>query len=245
MLEWHSKARDLRTKGMTVREISVALGKPYQTVRDVFRGYPKSPDVVAEPKAEPKPDKKQAKQIEALLNSLERARKPRVKIKAKSTPALDGDFSRIIFGDTHGCKADTAALAALLADISAIKPKEIVMLGDHLDCGGFLAQHHTIGYVAETEYTFEDDVTAANQLLDEVQKRAPGASIYYLEGNHERRLERWCVTQALANRSDSNYLRRMFSAESVLSLEQRGIQFFKQGMFYHGLRIPATIKLGK
>jgi hypothetical protein len=30
----------------------------------------------------------------------------------------------------------------------AIDPDEIIMLGDHLDCGGFLAQNQVLGFVA-------------------------------------------------------------------------------------------------
>jgi len=237
MKEWHSRAIELRGKGLTYGAIAGKLGRSYHTVRDVFRSVPVAPATET--------SKTEQKKIDALLSSLEKARAPRIKLVTRTTAPAQGDFSRVTIPDTHGVKADPAALAALLGDLRSIAPREIVMLGDHLDCGGFLAQHHTMGYVAETEYTFEDDVAACNQLLDQIQAIVPAASIYYLEGNHERRMERWCVTQALANRKDSDYLRRMFSAESVLSLEKRGIQYFKQGAFYHGLRIPSTIKLGK
>lgn len=237
MIDWHKKAHALRAQGMSNSDIAGAMGKSYHTVRDIFRGS--KPDIKSTI------DKTEQKKIKTLLASLERARAPRVKIKTVTTKSANGDFSRVVVPDTHGVKADPIAIAAFLSDLKSIAPREIVLLGDHLDCGGFLAQHHTMGYVAETEYTFEDDVRACNQFLDEVQSRAPGARIYYLEGNHERRMERWCVTQALANKKDSDYLRRMFSAESVLSLKARGIEFFKQGVFYHDLRIPATIKLGK
>ena len=236
MIEWHSKARAYRKKGLTYGEIATKMGKSYHTVRDVFRAE--------HPEAAPV-SKTEQKKITALMSALTKARAPRVKIVAKVTKSDGSDFSRIIIPDTHGIKVDTTAIRSFLGDLKSVQPREIVMLGDHLDCGGFLAQHHTMGYVAETEYTFEDDASAANQLLDEIQSLAPGAKIYYLEGNHERRMERWCVTQALANRKDSDYLRRMFSAERVLSLAKRDIRFFKQGQFYDGLRIPSTIKLGK
>lgn len=237
MLEWHKQAIKLRSQGQTRRAIATTLGKHPDTVREVFRANKTD--------SAPTTTKKDNKRIDSLLKALEKARAPRVKLSLCATSPAEGDFSRITVPDTHGIKADAAALRALLSDVKAVQPKEIVMLGDHLDCGGFLAQHHTMGYVAETEYTFEDDVSAANQLIDDIQRLVPAAKIYYLEGNHERRMERWCVTQALANRKDSDYLRRMFSAESVLSLGKRGIEFFKQGGFYHGLRIPSTIKLGK
>ena len=37
----------------------------------------------------------------------------------------------------------------------------------------------------------------------------------------------------------------MFSVESVLSLEKRGINFYRRSIKYDGLRVPGTIKRGK
>jgi len=160
---------------------------------------------------------------------------------------LGSTYTRVIIPDTHGCFADEEALSAFLFDLEQLSPnvREIVMLGDHLDCGGFLAQHWTLGYVAEADYTFEDDVDAANQLLDRIQAACPEAKIHYLEGNHERRIEKWCLTQTLKNKKDASYLMRMFGVESVLHLRERGISHYKQGQFYDGVAIPSTIKLGK
>lgn len=162
-------------------------------------------------------------------------------------PRLGSNYTRIVVPDTHGCFADDDALSAFLFDLEQLSPtvKEIVMLGDHLDCGGFLAQHWTLGYVAEADYTFEDDVNATNQLLDRIQSACPDAKIHYLEGNHERRIEKWCLTQTLKNKTDAAYLLRMFGVESVLHLRERGIAHYKQGQFYDGVSIPSTIKLGK
>lgn len=183
---------------------------------------------------------KQASHIESLRKSTFR-----LPTGGKSkTKASKGAFCRVIIPDTHGCIIDPDAISAFFSDLEEISPAEVVMLGDHLECGGFLSQHHTLGYVAQTEYTFEDDVHSANQLLDRIQSLASKASIDYLEGNHERRLENWCVTQSLKNKTDAEYLRRMFSTESVLSLEKRGIKWFRQGFFYDDVAIPATIKRG-
>jgi len=96
---------------------------------------------------------------------------------------------RVIIPDTHGAKADKAALASLLSDIKAINPQEVILMGDHVDCGGHLALHHVMGYVAETAYSYEDDIAAANSFLDSLRLAAPSAKIEYLEGNHE------CLTQ--------------------------------------------------
>ena len=164
--------------------------------------------------------------------------------KIGKTKSIEGSFCRVILPDTHGCKADKSALVAALGDIVKINPNEIVLLGDHLDASSFLAQHHTFGYVAETDYSFEEDVAATNLFLDELQKSAPSARIHYLEGNHERRIQKFCVTQALQNPKDAKYLYSLFSVKRLLGLEERGIQFYEQGVFYDNLPIPATIKLG-
>lgn len=197
-------------------------------------------------------DKKRIKHLEALTKKqagrIERLSKTRYQIpKAPKRVRGAASHTRIAIPDTHGCFVDQAALAALVGDLTSMSDsiKEIVLLGDHLDCGAFLAQHHTIGYVAEAEYTFEDDVDAANHLLDRVQAACPRAVIHYLEGNHERRIEKFCVTSALQQKATASYLTKMFSTESVLHLAKRGIHYYKQGRFYDGLRIPATIKLGR
>lgn len=196
-------------------------------------------------------DKARIKQLEKLLAEqsahIDRMRETRFKLsigKRRGSSNKGGDFCRVIVPDTHGCFVDLPAITAFLNDIEEIQPAEIICLGDHLDCGGFLAQHQTLGYVAEAEYTFESDCAAANQLFDEIQKRVPGARLDVLEGNHERRIEKWIVTQTLRNQKDAAFLRAMFAPEIVLHMKQRGISYYNQGVFYDGLRLPATIKRG-
>lgn len=156
-----------------------------------------------------------------------------------------GDTVRVCIPDTHGAKIDKAALAALLTDLKALDPHEIILLGDHVDCGGFLAQHHVMGYVAETAYSYEDDVAHANAFLDAVQNAAPRAKIEYLEGNHERRVETWAVTQTLRHSRDSEGLRKLYAPEYRLSLAARGITYYRESEYYDGLPVPGVIKRGK
>jgi hypothetical protein len=185
------------------------------------------------------------KLVEKQIEQIESFRKPRFKLPVGvKNKTSKNAFCRVVIPDTHGCVTDALAIAAFLGDLESINPTEIVMLGDHLECGGFLAQHHTLGYVAQTEYTFEDDVIACNDLLDRIQKLAPRAGIDYICGNHERRLESWIVNQVVKNRQDGEYLRKMFSVDSVLSLGKRGIRSIEQGIFYDGLSVPSTIKKG-
>lgn len=173
------------------------------------------------------------------------ARKVRVPKAEGQKARRAGDIVRVIIPDTHGAKVDTTALGAMLADIKTLDPHEVVLLGDHVDCGGFLAQHLVMGYVAETSYSYEQDIEHANAFLDAVQTAAPRAKIEYLEGNHERRVETWCVTQTLRHSRDAEGLRQLYSPEFRLRLAERGISYFRQGMFYDGLSVPGVIRRGK
>lgn len=188
--------------------------------------------------------------IEQQAQRIERLSGPAVKLPAaRRSKAAKGSYLRVVVPDTHGSHCDHAAIAALLGDLERLQPREIVMLGDHLDCGGFLAEHHTWGYVAETAYTFEDDIRAANQLLDKLQSLKSCPTIHYCEGNHERRIVLWCITQSLKLKSDRQFvlgkLIEMFAPKHVLNIEKRGIHYYKQGEFYDENAIPATITLGQ
>jgi hypothetical protein len=189
------------------------------------------------------------KTLEAAMEKLEmqlrQSRESKIKLSiggGQPTKKSSDTFCRVIIPDSHGCYIDEAAAAAMIADIKVLKPRSIILLGDHLDCGGFLAQHHTIGYVAEASYTFEDDCNATNQFLDVIQSAAKGAAVEYLEGNHERRIEKYIVTAVASKRPEAKLLRDNFSTKVVLHLEKRGINLYSQGVFYEGLRIPATIR---
>jgi hypothetical protein len=187
------------------------------------------------------------KRLEAAVTSAERARRVRISPPrpGRTTHRTPGDTVRVLIPDTHGAKADRPALAALLTDLKTLDPDEIILLGDHVDCGGFLAQHHVLGYVAETAYSYEEDIAHANALLDQIATAAPRARLEYIEGNHERRVETWAVTQTLRHAQDSALLRRLVAPEYLLKLKERDIPYYRQGEFYDGLPVPGVIKRGK
>lgn len=152
---------------------------------------------------------------------------------------------RIIANDVHGASMDRAAVEAFIGDLAQWDADEVVLNGDILECGGFLAQHHTLGYVAQTEYTFQEDVAAANWFLDEVQKAAPRAKIHFIFGNHDTRIEKWIVDQTLGNTRDATFLYELFSPEVLLKFKERGIQSWPLDTS-HGPGLPnGWIKLGK
>lgn len=163
------------------------------------------------------------KQLAVAVASAERARRVRVAPirPGRVSHRTKGDVVRVLIPDTHGAKADRKAIAALLADLKTLDPTEIILLGDHVDCGGFLAQHHVMGYVAETTYSYEEDIAHANAFLDQLAAAAPRAKIQYIEGNHERRVETWAVTETLRHSADSEMLRRLVAPEFLLKLKER------------------------
>lgn len=183
--------------------------------------------------------------IEEQNRRIERRESKIFKFPCQAPSKPGKTFLRVCIPDTHGSSVDGGAVSAFFDDLACLKPQEIIMLGDHVDCGGFLAEHHTLGYVAQCSYTFEDDIAAANQFLDKIQEICPRAKIEYIEGNHEFRISRWCVTQALRNGTDANFLLKLVSVKNQLRMKDRGIPYYMQGEFYDNCPIPATIKRGK
>jgi predicted phosphodiesterase len=184
-----------------------------------------------------------------LAESIERHTKAKGKFKslnlARPERRSEGDRIRIVLGDTHGSALDIRAAAACLTDVRMLKPDEIVHLGDFVNCGGFLAQHHVMGFVAETSYSYEDDIAAANKFLDSLQQAAPDAEKHLIEGNHDRRPETWAVTETLRHSGDAKWLRDTVAPEMLCHLADRGIKYYRQDRCYDGLPVQGTLRLGK
>ena len=114
----------------------------------------------------------------------------RDKRKVVSSPMLKRTFAgkervRVSAGDMHGMMMDKPAVEAFLSDVRILDPDEVILGGDMLECGGWLAKHMALGYVAQTDYSYQEDVSACNWFLDQLQQAAPHALILMLEGNHE------------------------------------------------------------
>lgn len=186
------------------------------------------------------------KENERLRATIERMTKARKWTPAKVTKqATKDDTVRVFMPDSHGMYADPVGMALFLADMKRLQPDSIIMLGDHVDVSGFMAQHHVIGALPQTLYSYEEDIAACRSHLDVLQANAPKALTEYIEGNHEQRCERWCIQQALAHTKDADYLRRAFAPQFLLDLKGRGIPYFSRSQFHDGLRVPGTILRGK
>jgi hypothetical protein len=179
------------------------------------------------------------------FTNLRKATYPAPLPKAKKNPPKKGDFIRILAGDVHGSAMDRPAVEAFLRDVKQWQPNEIVLGGDIIECGGFLAEHHTMGYIAETDYTYQDDIAAATWFLDQLQEAAPNAKIIFIEGNHDERPERWVIDKTIRNGRDAEFLRSLISPRTLLNLDERGIEFFSRGVNYVPGLPNGWIKLGK
>jgi|3_EtaG_2_1085321.scaffolds.fasta_scaffold05646_3 hypothetical protein len=145
--------------------------------------------------------------------------------KGRQMASPRGTFIRVVVPDTHGCYIDKPAFAAMIRDIEQFNVREVVMLGDHVSCDGFLAERHVLTYRAQATYTYQEDVNAGNVFLDKMQATCPKAKFWYICGNHERRVEEWCVKHAKRNAVDTLMLLRALDPVYLLHLKERGIEY--------------------
>ncbi len=182
--------------------------------------------------------------IDRQASQIERYRGVKLpRVKPRKPRRSKKGFIRVICGDSHGASQNDAAVAAFLGDLELLAPSEIIHVGDALDCGGFLTQHGTLGVVQDLMITYEQDVIAANRLLDGMHKASPHAKITLIEGNHEKRIKTWVCKQVLFNTQNAEYLLRLFGVPSVLNIEKRGIRFIERDQYYDGISISGTIAL--
>jgi UDP-2,3-diacylglucosamine pyrophosphatase LpxH len=173
--------------------------------------------------------------------------RPQIDLPVVPPPSkTDGSsYKRIVFGDMHGSRYNRPAVETFLHDVERIRPDQIIILGDYLECGGFLAEHHVLGYVDEMGYTYEGDIQVGNDVLDKLQKFC--SDIIILEGNHEHRIEQYCVNVGLKSRSDREFITKAlmdsFAPPNVLHLKERGIPYVRQADLVNDNTVPGIVKL--
>lgn len=188
--------------------------------------------------------RKDRDQLLSEYTDMRTARKlPKTKPCARAKES--GDRVRVSVGDVHGMRMDRSAVDAFLSDLKLWDPDEIILGGDILECGGWLAKHQPIGFIALSDYTYQEDVEAANWFLDQLQSAAPKACIHYIEGNHEDRVERWIVDETMGGKRDAQFLYDAFSPEVLLRLKERGIPYYRRSHVYVDGAPRGWIKRGK
>lgn len=195
--------------------------------------------------------KYELKQREGLITQLTKHVEQSERIAARKVKKLVAPargkatkhLTRVIIPDSHGEHIDVVARDAFLTDLKMLCPDEIVMLGDHLDCGGTFNAHQR-SYTNEMSENYEDDVAAANVFLDAIIAYSPHARIHYLSGNHEDHVERWAARN-VHNRRDADSLVDHWGPAARLKLKDRGITYYRGKDFHMGLAVRGSIKLGK
>lgn len=196
------------------------------------------------------PESRKIRDLERTIAGLEkhveeaRDANRRTFLKTKPSRNLQRDTCRVIIPDLHGAYLDPDAVAVFFDDLKKLNPDVIVQLGDVIEAGGFMSGHHVDVYAAQTAYSYEHDVAAANQFLDRLAELCPSAEVHMLQGNHDHRVERWCVAQTLRSTKDAMFLERCVGPESAMKLKDRGIRYYRKDTQYQGLPICGAMRLG-
>ena len=172
------------------------------------------------------------------------AAKSKKPAKTKAARKPSGGHVRVILADSHGSHLDRSAWAACMADLKDLDVHEVILMGDHIECSGFLAEHHSPGTLSQATYSYSEDIDHASQWLDELQAVCPKASFHMLQGNHESRVERWIMQHSLAHNKDRKLLLEALDPEYRLRLKERGIKFYRRDEFNNTCRERGTLKLG-
>ncbi len=144
--------------------------------------------------------------------------------------------------DSHGAYIDPTAARVFIADVKALKPKQVVWLGDHVDVSGIYSAHQP-NYVEDREYSYETDVASASAFLDAVMAHCSGDGVY-IEGNHEGHVERW-IARTIPHAKDAKAMLTLQAPDVRLHLKDRGLRYIRRSECYDGLAVTGTVQLGK
>ena len=90
---------------------------------------------------------------------------------------------------------DELAIACALAILGKVRPEKVVIFGDFLDLPEFGTYEQEPGFAL----TVQPSIDRATTLLAEIRAAAgPDAEIVFIEGNHDRRMQRSITRNALA-----------------------------------------------
>lgn len=98
----------------------------------------------------------------------------------------------MVLPDLHIPHHDRAALACVLKAYEHLRPDEVVILGDWLDCEQFSTHPKSSMAEVRAHRFVDDELQPCIQTLDKLQ--AYGNKLVYIEGNHEQRIERFAIS---------------------------------------------------
>ena len=133
----------------------------------------------------------------------------------------------VIFNDSHHPYQDPICVQLLLEFIRREKPYGIAILGDVVDCyqmSSFLRDPSRIT-------NMRAELRQAEDFLRQVRSASLNAQIWYLEGNHEKRIQKYIWKQApeLAGFDE-------LDIENLLCFNDLGIKYFRQPKEYTNAR---------
>jgi predicted phosphodiesterase len=118
----------------------------------------------------------------------------------------------LIIPDTHAPYEDKAAFKLVLHVAGLWKPDTIVILGDFFDF--YAISDH--GKDPGRALFFEEEVKLGIKMLDAIER--VGATVWYVEGNHENRLKRHVAKNV-------PHLAWMLNIQDMLQIRRRGWTF--------------------
>jgi hypothetical protein len=132
-------------------------------------------------------------------------------------------WTALVLTDTHVPFQDEAALQVVYGLVRDVAPRAILHLGDLLDCVKISKYTKDRNHLLDTQ----DEIDGARAILHHLSELAPTADKWYLEGNHEARLEELLNTLP-GTASELARLRDIKAAltwPSLLRLDQIGWSF--------------------
>ena len=145
-------------------------------------------------------------------------------------------YKVIVLSDTHVPNHDEKSIDNVMRYMKDHKWDEVVLLGDFMDFD-CISSHNKDNLRTIAGKTIWKDYDIGVELLDQLQKSAPGAKFTLCEGNHEERIERYI---------DANpQLEGMIEIETGLELLKRKVKFIRyrktdthrigKAKFFHGI----------
>jgi len=98
-----------------------------------------------------------------------------------------------VLGDLHFRYEDAEALSLVMAWLAEYNPDRVFLNGDLLD---FYALSHFDKSPANKDINITTEIGKLKEFLQELRENLPDADIYYIQGNHSKRLEKYLTKKA-------------------------------------------------
>ena len=131
----------------------------------------------------------------------------------------------IILSDMHFPFIDKKIVKLILAFVKDYKPDFICLNGDIADL------YSLSRYMKKLKIDLKDELSEIRSFLRELREVSPKSYIFYTQGNHEERLEKFIFGQAPALNLEE------LQIKNLLELDELNIEYYKEGSyFYKGMR---------